>query len=242
MSKKQMCNKYEKHYYLHDYYKKKFKPLAGRVMLLVFFVNDKKSKWNEKSLKQYKKQQEKALKRLEKHAQKNGVALGINHIIHKIDVDEIIDRNNTYYIVRKMFSVYKCDNKMDFMQECSEKYNFDTLRTLFVFNKTDISYASCPFKQAMIFKDDKCFSARTIQHELLHLFGAKDLYVPSFTKLIASVALKKSIMNDGNRLDDLTKFLIGWKKDISNDMLFFLETTKSTDGKVVEEERKKLRR
>ena len=68
----------------------------------------------------------------------------------------------------------------------------------------------------------------TLTHELLHLFGAIDLYYPDNLKQVGKKHLPGSIMCDGNVIDDLTRYLIGWKRQLKDDSPAwkFLEETK----------------
>ena len=69
----------------------------------------------------------------------------------------------------------------------------------------------------------------TLVHELLHLFGAVDLYYPENLKQVGKKYLPGSIMCDGNVIDDLTRYLIGWKRQLQSDSMAwkFLEETKN---------------
>ena len=73
---------------------------------------------------------------------------------------------------------------------------------------------------------DRCgFTSFTIEHELLHQFGAVDLYYPKEVVEIAKLFLPKSIMNDGYEIDPLTEYLIGWKESLSYNAALFLART-----------------
>ena len=65
-----------------------------------------------------------------------------------------------------------------------------------------------------------------IDHEILHLFGAADLYTPQNVATLAKQYFPNSIMDTGHILDELTRYVIGWLYELSSAALdFLLKTT-----------------
>lgn len=76
---------------------------------------------------------------------------------------------------------------------------------------------------------DASFAKRTLLHEILHQFGAVDLYYPERVRLAAERQLGQSVMGLGSSLtiDDLTKVLIGWRRTFTERTMRFLSDTAS---------------
>ena len=72
-------------------------------------------------------------------------------------------------------------------------------------------------------------------HELLHIFGAEDLYYPDTVKKAAEKWLPGSVMNDGDAIDDLTRVLIGWDESLSPAAVSFLDATRGVTKKEIED-------
>ncbi len=76
---------------------------------------------------------------------------------------------------------------------------------------------------------------RSIAHELLHQYGAADLYYPLEIMPITKQYLPDSIMCDGRSIDPLTRYLIGWRDEIPHNAVTFLEKTSHITAQVVKE-------
>lgn len=73
---------------------------------------------------------------------------------------------------------------------------------------------------------DPAYSSETIEHELLHLHGAVDLYPPQYIHTALAI-LGSSIMEcNSKRIDPLTSHLIGWS-DLDERAAEFLAKTSS---------------
>lgn len=66
---------------------------------------------------------------------------------------------------------------------------------------------------------------KTIVHELLHQFGAADLYAPYEIRALTDKYLPNSIMYEGTEIDPLTRYLIGWTDELPRDAVKFLKET-----------------
>ena len=79
----------------------------------------------------------------------------------------------------------------------------------------------------------------TLVHELLHQFGAIDLYYPDEITVAGEKFLGRSIMNCGMDIDDLTRVLIGWRTTLTDNAINFLEATKGVTKEQVMDARRK---
>lgn len=109
----------------------------------------------------------------------------------------------------------------------------EAVRVLLFVNKRGRSFA-CPSNDAAVIYNDSGYMLDTvIAHELLHLYGASDLYqVDRFTREQAKLASRlypKDIMNTHDnlkklRINPFTAFKIGWHQSNMTDLLKRLES------------------
>ena len=91
---------------------------------------------------------------------------------------------------------------------------------LFVFNKSfrssavSVDWLSRTYGEMAIISSD--YSVHTIAHELLHQFGAVDLYYPAEVLKTVQQMGYDSIMaaHSSTHIDSLTAYLIGWTDEI----------------------------
>lgn len=121
-----------------------------------------------------------------------------------------------------------------------KKFNADSTPFLFVFNDNDRSYSyTCDklvytdFKseRAIIHADKPESLPGTIVHELLHLYGAIDLYYPDYVEEMAKKYCPYSIMLSQyyHDIDSLTSYLIGWNNNPDEIAIKFLEEIEKHD-------------
>ena len=119
----------------------------------------------------------------------------------------------------------------------TEKYFTKEAPVVFAFNRTGRSYASCGKNDFVVLYNKDNFDA--FQHELSHVFGAKDFYYPESVKSVAETYLPNSIMCTGEEVDPLTAYLIGWTDTLTDDVLQFLRQTNDCSQEYMDEEREK---
>ena len=209
------------------------KLLNGDVIVIVFYINDTSSRWTEKDKIQYMKSHNKAMNRIMNDAKKKNVFLNIRTASCELNVKYDCDNNNYNGWVKDTIALYRQNSISDYQNYYEDKFECDEAPIIFAHNRKARSFASVasryyPYldESSIVFKnDDKSFSDYTIEHELLHQFGAMDFYYPSQVKALAQKYLPESIMNDGYKIDPLTEYLIGWTASIDNNAYKFLEAT-----------------
>jgi len=117
----------------------------------------------------------------------------------------------------------------------TEHQNAKEAPVLFAFNKPGRAYAQSGSNEFLVLFSDDDFDS--FQHELSHIFGAKDFYYPAEVKTLASSCFKDSVMNSGETADPLTAYLIGWTDTLSDDALGFLKETNTISKEYMEEQR-----
>ncbi len=208
--------------------------LTGEIVLVVLFVNDAVSKWTDKAKDEYLKIHNKTVHAVTEEAKNRNIPLRLRTGTGEVSVETVCSSFNYREWIPNIWKTKNANDTASFQKYFENKYNCCDAPILFVFNKfarsfamTTDTYNRYPEECSVIFKDSpgKPFSERTVLHEILHQFGAVDLYFPDEVKKSAENNLPKSIMNDGNEIDSLTEYLIGWKDEISENANVFLKET-----------------
>jgi len=118
----------------------------------------------------------------------------------------------------------------------TEKFQVKEAPVLFAFNKKGRAYATVGNDEFLVLFNDSDFDS--FQHELSHIFGAKDFYYPQDVKKTAAEYFTDSVMNSGKSADPLTAYLIGWTDTLSESALGFLKDTNSITAEEMEAHRK----
>ena len=222
------------------------KSLRGDVIIVAFYVSDTVSSWDEASIEQYDNAIGEALWLLKNEAAKDGVKVDFRMAAIQRTASVDCDRHNRDTWLREV-TCCDVDNGVDEYQAYYRKYYpCDELAVLFVFNKPLRDYASSASKKYPTYGEFSVLSKtpikRDIVHELLHQFGAKDLYYPDEVRTIAHRILPESVMNVGSKIviDSLTRNLIGWRDSLDHDAYAFLNATKHLTEEYIQSELRKI--
>lgn len=113
-------------------------------------------------------------------------------------------------------------------------YQVKEAPVLFVFNKNSRAYASVGGNEFLVLFRDDDFGG--FQHELSHVFGAKDFYYPTEISALAKTLFPDSVMRSGETADPLTAYLIGWADTLADSAIQFLENTNSITTEYMNEQ------
>lgn len=236
---------YKNHYFTSFRNMGGVKELSGSIDVIVFFVNDSQSTWTESAKQRYRITQKAAMKLLLDGARRRGVSLQIRNAYVDASVAMNCTRNNKYIWSKSIIDqygvpdipAYQCRHEA--VKRCTEA------PILFVFNKpfrssaVSVDWQSRMYGEMSIISSD--YSVHTIAHELLHQFGAVDLYYPAEVYQLVQRMNYDSIMAtwDSTHIDSLTAYLIGWTDEIDTPATLILEKSKhlSRDYMVAEIQR-----
>ena len=222
---------YKDHYFISRRHMGSVKSLIGSVDVIVFFVNDSQSIWTERDKAKYKASQKAAMKYILWKARERGIPLQIRNAYVDATLRMVCTPDNyqdwTNAIIRKYGAsdIFTYQHKHEFVKQCTEA------PILFVLNKPFRSSALSVDWHARMYGELAIISSQctehTIAHELLHQFGAMDLYYPPEVKKLVDRMNYTSIMDSHSmHIDDLTAYLIGWSEEIDATTVQFLEKTK----------------
>ena len=226
----------------------------GKIVLRVFFVDDKESHWDEEGRERFRGIVSTAAGKIIADAQSDGVSIEIfSSYADKSVSCAVMPNGKVRTWLDEIFNTAKIvddQNNFRMVIGCDES------PIIFVFNKDlrgcaytaeDLKNAGRNHPEWSIVSYQKNFSDRymvhVLVHELLHQFGATDLYYPTEITVAGEKFLGESIMNCGMEVDDLTRFLIGWRAKLTDKVISFLDATKSvTKQQVMEARRKEMDR
>ncbi len=230
MNHQEIQQKYANHYIFNSRNKGSNKYLVGNVLVVALFINDEKSKFLQGWEEYVEKNIHKALRSLYKGARREYVNLNFQLATDSVTLPYACTRHNGSDWRKDALKPYGYTDTNQLREYYKKTYSVDEVAMLFVFHRDFTAFAGAASfaninrdEYAVIASSDK---KGTIIHELLHLFGAVDLYLPQITETAAERYLPDSIMNGGNTIDSLSKYLVGWTNYISDNAVLFLEATK----------------
>lgn len=229
--------------------------LRGKVVLITFLINDGESHWEEEAEKAAIQMLRSTTARLMSDSGLNKGNLQIAYACCQVSVPYIVKRNNSKNCAVDVLRQFGYTTVQDYQRHYESKFSRDETAVTFLFNKEFRSYAHSIDKGPGEIEDEQpngeeysivSFtpqniprSERTFIHELLHQFGAIDYYYPEVVKFKAEKILPNSIMNGGEIIDDLTRYIIGWDESPSEVALEFLDAIKLVTPEDVEFARRK---
>lgn len=206
--------------------------MRGKVLVELIYVSDANSSWTQDEKTGFRNALSTAMKLLYSQA----VAAGVNVHFSALANDYFFSRetapSNISNVPRFVFNDYlKKQGFSDidsFVRSRKTAYNMDEVTVILAIDEkfrpqaihslsSDVEYALLP----------KVIDVPTIAHEVLHTFGASDLYFPYHISELAMKYFPQSIMlgEDRTEVDPLTQFLIGWTDKLSSKACDFLSRT-----------------
>lgn len=215
--------------------------LRGDVSVILFYMDDFESKWTEQEVEEFTENEiAPGLDFLERQASKYGIDLQfhIAEVYQSLYYDDEVIVNTkaegyaTVDVLKQAASGSGFHDTEVMIQYFRSVYQTDEVVCYTLFNKNGTAYAINPKRGANITVDEHCIvfardlnssgndpvgsQASIVAHEMLHLFGAEDLYATPSRKSLAQWYCTNDIMLganydiETNTLTDVTAFYIGW--------------------------------
>lgn len=223
--------------------------LEGKSVLVSIFVKDKESKWTKMEKKEAGRKVKAAAKYLSSQAKRYGKNVNLivdteknKKICYTFETEMKVTDRTSMKLNKK---IQKFISESIRVEEIRKKYKTDSVGFLIHINKSGVSYTlphCVEEKDTNFYECASLFSsgggqemgAATFAHEMLHLFGAPDLYGKSLPDGITSSFvryIKKKFPNeimfttytkDGrqlkykikNKISRVTAYFLGWKEKI----------------------------
>lgn len=216
--------------------------LRGKVVLITFLVNDGESEWNQEAKKAAIEMLESACARLMSESRLGKKDFQVTYAYCQVSIPKNLSRRNSKKCVVEVLRQFGYSSVQEYQRHYEKKFLRDETAVTFLFNKSFRSYAYSIDKASGTVEEEHpngeeysitsfdanniTGSERTFLHELLHQFGAIDYYYPEVVKIKAEKYLPNSIMNGGETIDDLTRYVIGWDESLSDVAHEFLKSIK----------------
>lgn len=212
--------------------------LRGRVVLIAFLINDGVSQWDPESEKILADSLKQISNRLMDDSGLNRDELDIAYAFCQVTIPFTVEKRNSSKFVESVLRQFGYEDVQSYQRHYESKFGRDDTCISFVFNKEFRSYAvSVDAAEVTETEDDRgneysivafdpknpAGSQRTFIHELMHQFGAIDYYYPERLAMEAEHYFPGSIMNSGDTIDDLTRYVIGWTDTLTPQAKAFLK-------------------
>ena len=227
-------NNYTNHYILEAKNRGYNQDLSGKTAFVYILVSDPVSHWkNQSEVDSCIKKIKEVSAWLMKEAARRRIPLQIRDFVMKASSQTVVNYETPYGWHTNVVRSIKRSSLMALQNEIKKSGNFKEVAVVFLFNRTERSFAH-PVTTNL--NEDEFAAAYaadsflSIAHEILHLFGAADLYYPERIRNAAQRHFGNGIMISGtenDRIDDLTLYLIGWHKTPSHRAALFLNEISS---------------
>lgn len=223
--------------------------LEGKSVLISIFIRDKETKWTKKEKKETNRRVKAAAAYLSRQAKRYGKKAQLivdtqknKKISYTFETEmKVTDRTH----IKLNHKIQKFISESINLDEVRKKYKTDSIGFLLHINKAGVSYTlpHCVeeedrdfFECASLFSSDgyQETGAATYAHEILHMFGAPDLYEKSLPDGITTSFVRyieKNYPNEimyttytkkgkqlkygvKNKLSRVTAYFLGWKEKI----------------------------
>lgn len=225
------------------------KKLYGKVTLVAFLVHDRSSAWKQDDVDKIKAVLDKAAKLIKEKSGLTDNRLRVSYAFDDVPIQFRYDGENYEHIVHEVLKQYGFDNAADYQAHYEKKFGKTEAPLIFIINRNFRSFArntesdstgSAGSEYSFVsFNDDVDSCVRTMIHEVLHQFGAVDFYLPDKVKQVAENIFPDSIMLKGQEIDDLTRYIIGWDKKLSDKATQFLSETSTVTAEEIAEARER---
>lgn len=212
---------YENHAFFREINKGPCRKLRGNVFVEMVFVEDQVNTWTKEEIDAFYPVYKRAAKRLCKDALASGVELSFTTVISRHRWKGKLDPNrfHTETLPQLRMDYYRSlgyGSPEEYMAARKRQYRGDEVAMFFVLERSFRAYAcNGPDVEFCVMTNEN--DEHAVAHELLHLFGAADLYYPYHVYGLTMEYFPKSIMctYEGMEVDPVTRYLVGWDRKLS---------------------------
>lgn len=212
--------------------------LRGKVVLIAFLINDGESSWDPESEKIMVSSLKQISTKLMNDSGLDRSGLDIAYAYCQVKVPYAVGKHNSSQFVQDVLRQFGHSDVQSYQKHYENKFSRDEACVSFVFNKRFRAYAVSVTGEGGSRQEDPAGneysivdfdpknpqgSERTFIHELMHQFGAIDYYYPERLAIEAEHYMPGSIMNAGDTIDDVTRYVIGWTDTLSSKAKAFLK-------------------
>ena len=220
------------HPFLASRNEENYLPLMGRVLCSVNFVNDPENIWKEDEKQEFLDTFRNAMNWIVNEATTDRVNLSFLFKQDDLFSNRIIknprEKTDTDFLLSQFVAAQKKEGFQSYM-DYIRKYHVDHIVVFLVYKSAFREYVRwSPVISCDVASLHAQSSLFTIIHETLHLFGARDYYYPDSVRRVAEYCFQNSLMlssSRGSQIDSLSRYLVGWRKELDPAACFFLSYT-----------------
>ena len=216
------------HAFLKNKNKGACRRLRGNVLIELVFVTDRRTLWLQSEMDAFTDVCRQALASLCRQAAAVKVPLSFSIMNGRYQTDDMLDPDDMSSEVYRVYNSYLQQNGFRSYQDHSDtrkqECKADEVAIVFVLERHFRAFALSgdTYEYCALTEGD---DAHAIAHELLHLFGAVDLYFPYHIYGQTMLDFPASLMcaYEGTDVDPLTQYLVGWTPTLSPRARAFVE-------------------
>ncbi len=222
--------RFEGHYLLTRKGASGVKELLGKIVITAVLVDSEETSWDEDSISAFKSRMDDAVANLTKWAGEYGKEVDISVVYKEADIYGTSEMSSINNNVEEILNRAGLPSRYRLNHALKEEYGSDEAPVLICVAGSDRSgtyrYDDMPCEYTIL--NGKKTYTLTIEHELLHQFGATDYYYPANTEKYAKELFPDSIMlriQTDVTMDEFTAYQIGWLDTVPPKGVELLEKT-----------------
>ena len=211
------------------------KSFTGSVYIIVVYVNTPRHPWTEAKKNKINKVSESSVRYMKKEAKRYGTELDLRYGLLEYTVP--VEFSGEYewfeYIIQ---NIYGEKNIAQVYERYARDLNVDSAPILFMFNSDGRSYSTPSSSDnpgwinefCVIFCDVDGIHDNYLTHEVMHLYGAIDLYDynhEGVERVAKKYFPKSDMLTVSHNIDDLNAYLVGWTNQLTPKAQKFLNET-----------------
>ena len=210
------------------------KTLTGSTYVVCIFVSTPSHPWTEKKKQEVYNVFGSSVRSMKKQASRYRTSLDLTDGYLELKINREYDKDLAWYY-DLLKEVYHENSIVPVCSAYARDLHVDNAPIVFLFNSWDISHTYICTSDYPQWKDEFCviFCATKMHdnyltHELLHQFGAIDLYdynQEGVEKVAKKYFPSSDMLTVSHVIDDLTAYLVGWTDTLSAKAQKFLKET-----------------
>lgn len=215
------------------------KKLRGKLLFVNVYVSDNEYKWTNGEIEEKSQKLFDIFDYLKKCINEENVFFEYYVSSYYLNINYPFERTSCEKWLKDFANGFDCLNLKNVHDKMYLKYDVDQVAFLFITKRPSLCYAIsakesfydfCEF--AVLYGENY----NSVIHEILHLFGAADLYFPKEISDVAKEMFPKSIMFNStyNKIDDFTKYVVGIHEKPSSLAKTFIDRTKNINCEYIE--------
>lgn len=198
--------------------------LKGDVVMRIVYVDNQTDEWTQQEKAAWEEKTEKAIAMLQKSADVYGKKLNVETLVFCVTYTDAVPWDYDMFVEKILLQ------NTALLSDVHQRKNDENVFTVFCFQqeKRSLAYADWDGVLSESIVVNSQDTAVELVHEIMHLFGAVDLYFPEPFEAAASELFPDSVMlatREESVIDSLTAYTVGWTDQPDEEALAFLKRT-----------------